>query len=107
MRRGVRSCLEYQRSGDLSRAKEVSNPDLAPHLSFLDMGGHGYAVARVSSDAFECEFVCIPRPIERSEREDGGPLLYRVAHRAPMWKAGDRPRLEQRVIEGSPELSMR
>jgi alkaline phosphatase D len=107
MRRGVRSCLEYQRSGDLSRAKEVSNPDLAPHLSFLDMGGHGYAVARVSGDAFECEFVCIPRPIERSEREDGGPLLYRVAHIAPMWKAGDRPRLEQRVIEGSPELSMR
>ena len=106
MRRGVRSCLEYQRSGDLARAKEMSNPDLAPHLSFLDMGGHGYAVARVSSDAFECEFVCIPRPIERSEREDGGPLRYRVTHRAAMWKAGERPKLEPRVIEGSADLSM-
>jgi alkaline phosphatase D len=85
MLHGVRSCLEYEKSGDLARAKQLSNPDLAPHLSFLDMGGHGYAVARVSGEAFECEFVCIPRPLERSDRPDGGPLLYRVVHRARMW----------------------
>jgi alkaline phosphatase D len=107
LRRGVRSCLAYERTGDLARAREVSNPELAPHLSFVDMGGHGYAVARVSADAFECEFVCIPRPLERSEGPDGGPLLYRVVHRAPMWKAGERPKLDQRVVEGNPELSFR
>jgi alkaline phosphatase D len=103
---GVRSCLEYAKSGDLARAKQLSNPDLAPHLSFLDMGGHGYAVARVSADVFECEFVCIPRPLERSDRPDGGPLLYRVVHRARMWSDGQ-PRLEQHVIEGNPGLSIR
>ena len=36
----------------------------------------------------------------------GGPLAYRVTHRAPLWKAGERPRLEQRVIEGDPKLSI-
>jgi len=103
---GVRSCLEYQRTGDAAAARRVSNPDLAPHLAFLDMGGHGYAVVRISSDAVECEFVCIPRPLERSPAPDGGPIRYRVVHRAPLWRAGARPRLEQRVIEGDPALAL-
>jgi alkaline phosphatase D len=38
LRHGVRSCLEYARSRDLHAARGMSNPDLAPHLSFVDMG---------------------------------------------------------------------
>jgi alkaline phosphatase D len=103
---GVRSCLEFRRTGDVQQARRLSNPELAPHLSFLDMGGHGYATVRVSSDAFETEFVCIPRPVERIERPDGGPLSYRVIHRAQLWGKGERPRLEQKIVEGNPELSL-
>jgi alkaline phosphatase D len=103
---GVRTCLEYQQSGDIERARKLSNPDLSPHLSFIDMGGHGYATVRVTSEAMECEFVCIPRPLERSDRADGGPLLYRVMHRAALWKKGEPPRLEQRILEGNPVLSV-
>jgi alkaline phosphatase D len=106
MHHGVRACLEYQRSGDAEAARRASNPDLAPHISFLDMGGHGYAVLRAAPDAVECEFVCIPRPLERSEGNDGGPLRYRVTHRAPLWAAGERPRLERRVLEGDPSLAL-
>jgi alkaline phosphatase D len=102
---GVRSCLEYQKSGDFARARAVSNAELAPHLAFLDMGGHGYAILRAAADAVACEFVCIPRPLERAEGEDGGPVLYRAVHSAKRWAAGDRPRLEQRVTEGVPPLS--
>jgi alkaline phosphatase D len=103
---GVRACLEYQRSGNPERARRASNPDLAPHLSFVDMGGHGYATLRVAGDAVECEFVCIPRPLERSPGADGGPIRYRVAHRAPLWRQGERPRLAQRIIEGDPGLAL-
>ena len=103
---GVRTCLEYARSGDITRARALSNPDLAPHLSFLDLGGHGYAVLRVSASAAECEFVCIPRPIERSDSPDGGPLRYRVMHRVSLWKPGEKPALELRVLEGDPKLSI-
>jgi alkaline phosphatase D len=103
---GVRACLEYQRSGDAERARRASNPDLAPHISFLDMGGHGYAVLHLTADAAECEFVCIPRPLERSPGEDGGPLRYRVVHRVPMWRSGERPRLERRILEGDPGLAL-
>jgi alkaline phosphatase D len=106
LRHGVRSCLEYQRSGDAERARTLSNPDLAPHLSFLDMGGHGYATVRASGDVWECEFVCIPRPLERTTRRDGGPVLYRVVHRTPLWNKGERPQIEQRVLEGNPVLSL-
>lgn len=106
IRHGVKASLEYAKSGDVQKARALSNPNLAPHLSFVDMGGHGYAVVRASSDAFETEFVAIPRPLERNMAPDGGPLLYRVVHRAAMWKPGDHPKLEQRVLEGDPKLSI-
>jgi alkaline phosphatase D len=106
MHHGVRACLEYQRTGDAESARRASNPDLAPHLSFLDMGGHGYATLHLTADAAECEFVCIPRPLERSPDADGGPLRYRVVHRVPLWRPGERPRLERRVLEGDPGLAL-
>ncbi len=49
LRHGVRSCLEYARSGDLEAARRASNPELAPHVSFVDMGGHGYSVVTASA----------------------------------------------------------
>jgi alkaline phosphatase D len=69
------------------------------------MGGHGYSVVYATGEWIEVEFVCIPRPIERSSAEDGGPLLYRVAHRARRWRQREVPRLEQRVLDGNPVLS--
>jgi alkaline phosphatase D len=106
MRHGVRSCLEYGRTGDVEAARRVSNPHLAPHLSFLDLAGHGYAVIRASADVLECEFVCIDRPVERSDRSDGGPLRYRVVHQARRWEAGQRPQLSAKVLEGYAGLSI-
>jgi len=106
LRHGVRSCLEYARSFDLERARAVANPALAPHLAFVDMGGHGYSKVRLDGETMRTEFVCIPRPIARSETPDGGPLRYRVAHTARLWRPGERPRLETVVLEGDPGLSI-
>jgi alkaline phosphatase D len=106
LRHGVRSCLEYAKSFDLKRAHAVSNPQLSPHLEFVDMGGHGYATVRLTGDEMRTEFVCIPRPVTRSDRPDGGPLRYRVAHTAKLWRAGERPHLVQQVLEGDPGLSV-
>lgn len=106
LRHGVRSCLEYAKSFDLKRALALSNPQLAPHLEFVDWGGHGYAKVRLTANEMRTEFVCIPRPITRSERPDGGPLRYRVALVAKLWKPGERPHLDQQVLEGDVELSI-
>lgn len=103
---GVRACFEYAKTRDAERARAVSNPDLSPHLDFVDMSAHGYATVRFDATAVECEFVCIPRPLERAATDDGGPLRYRVVHRASLWKAGERPRLEQRIVEGDPGLAI-
>jgi alkaline phosphatase D len=105
LRHGVRSCLEYAKSFDLKRAKELSNPQLAPHLEFLDLGGHGYARVSLTASEMRTEFVCIPRPIKRSESPDGGPLRYRVVLTAGLWKPGERPHLKQHVVEGDVGLS--
>ncbi len=106
LKHGVRACLEYARSFDLQRARALSNPDLAPHLEFVDLGGHGYAKVRLSEKEMRTEFVCIPRPIARSERADGGPIRYRVVFTAPMWESGERPRLETAVLDGDVGLSI-
>jgi alkaline phosphatase D len=106
LRHGVRSCLEYARSGDIAQARALSNPDLAPHVSFVDMGGHGYAVVHATSSYLETEFVCIPRPLERSKGPDGGPLAYRVRYRANLWRKGEHPRLEGQIVEGDPRFSV-
>ncbi|MBV8756358.1 MAG: alkaline phosphatase D family protein, partial [Deltaproteobacteria bacterium] len=106
MRHGVRSCLEYAKTFDLARARALSNPALAPHVEFIDMGGHGYATVRLSADEMRTEFVCIPRPVTRSESPDGGPLRYRVVHTAKLWRPGERPQLTQHVLEGDVGLSI-
>ena len=106
LRHGVRSCLEYARSGNVESARALSNPDLSPHLSFVDMAGHGYSVVRATSETIAVEFVCIPRPLERSNQQDGGPVRYRVVHSAPLWRGTEATRLKQKVLEGDARFSI-
>ena len=100
---GVLSTLKLKETGDMAQARAVRNPDVAPHLSLLDFGGHGYVMMTATAEQLSAEFVCIPRPLESSGRADGGPLVYRVVHRANLWEAGEAPKLEQEVIEGDPK----
>jgi alkaline phosphatase D len=106
LRHGVRACFEYAKSFDLKSARSLSNPDLAPHLEFVDLGGHGYAKVQLSADEMRTEYVCIPRPIARSEGPDGGPIRYRVVHTAALWKSGERPQLKTSVLEGDVGLAI-
>jgi alkaline phosphatase D len=102
---GVRAALAL-RDGDAAKARALRNAQVSPQLSFVDLAGHGYAMVTVTRDALETEFVCIPPPLERSAAADGGPLRYRVTHRAALWKPGERPSLVQKVIEGDAQYSI-
>jgi alkaline phosphatase D len=106
LRHGVRSCLEYAKSGDIEKARALTNRDLSPHVSFVDMGGHGYSVVRASSERIETEFVCIPRPLERNNKEDGGPTNYRVRFQTAVWEKCTSPKLKMMVVEGDPKFSI-
>lgn len=106
IKRGVRAAFEYATSGDIASARAATNPDVAPHLEFVDMAGHGYAVVTAGPEVIDTEFVCIVRPIARATTPDGGPLRYRVSHRAKLWEPGIAPKLEQRILEGDPKLSI-
>ncbi len=105
LKHGVRSCLDYAANGDLVRAKALSDPRSAPHVEFVDMGGHGYAVVTATAERISTEFVCIPRPIGDSGAPDGGPLRYRVTHAADLWRAGETPRLRRTMLDGDVGLS--
>lgn len=103
---GVKSCLEFNKSGDVQKAMALSNPDLAPHLNFLDLEGHGYALVAIAAHRLGCEFVCIPQPIAATDAADGGAVRYRVLHTVPLWSAGETPRLDQRMLEGEAPFSV-
>jgi alkaline phosphatase D len=105
-RHGFRAAAEYAATGDIGAARALSNPELAPHIRFLDMAGHGYAMVTATPDALTCEFVCIDVPRMRAQTPDGGPVLYRVVHRAALWRPGEAPKLEQKLLEGNPVLSL-
>jgi alkaline phosphatase D len=98
---GVRASLALKRTGDVRQALSERNPQVTPHLSFVDLGGHGYSVVRADSDELQVEFVCIVRPVERSERADGGPLAYRVVHRVKRWNHDAAPQIERTRVEGT------
>ncbi|HEY6986016.1 MAG TPA: alkaline phosphatase D family protein [Rhodanobacteraceae bacterium] len=103
---GVKSALTLKETGDAARARAVHNPDVSPNLKFADFGGHGYATVRASPEELETEFVCIPRPMERNEADDGGPLAYRAIHRVRLWRAGEHPELRQEIVEGDAALAV-
>lgn len=103
---GVRSSLVLKETGDAAAARAARNPDVSPHLVFTDFRGHGYATVRASPRELETEFVCIPRPLERSDAADGGPLVYRAVHRVQLWRAGERPVLRQEIVEGDAGLAI-
>src|SRR4029077_11286260 len=106
LRHGVRSCLEYAKSGDIEKARALTNHDLSPHVSFVDMGGHGYSVVHATTEQIETEFVCIPRPLERNNKEDGGPINYRVRFQIAVWDKRTSPKIKMIVIEGDPKFSI-
>jgi alkaline phosphatase D len=70
------------------------------------MGGHGYSVVHATGAFLETEFVCIPRPLERSDRPDGGALRYRVKSRTELWEKGGAPKLQMQILEGDPKFSV-
>jgi alkaline phosphatase D len=101
MKHGVRAGLALQRTGDPQQALAEANRELAPQLSFIDVSAHGYAVVRAHTTHLDVEFVCIPRPLQRSESKDGGPVTYRITHRVERWDAKAHPVIKRTKVEGT------
>ncbi|MEN5230204.1 alkaline phosphatase D family protein [Brevundimonas naejangsanensis] len=95
IRHGVRACYALKASGRIEEALAASNPHVAPHLAFADLGGHGYALVVADHDALEVEFVATPRPVHPPQGPEGIPLAYRATHRLSAWSPGEQPRLER------------
>jgi alkaline phosphatase D len=98
---GVRASLALSRTHDLASALRETNPDVARDIAFADVGGHGYAMVRADPDRLAVEFVGIARPVDRTERPDGGPVVYRITHQVDRWSSGQVPRLARTLRQGA------
>lgn len=105
LKHGVRTCLDYARTGDLANAKQLSNPNNAPHVEFVDMNGHGYGIVEAGASDLEVVFVCMPRPVAAVAAADGGEVTYRIVHRTRLWRPGETPVLERSRLEGDAGVS--
>jgi len=85
----------------VDRCLVVHGDDLATVLPLLQ-GANQLSVFE-SESAF---YSLIPRPLERSDAADGGPLVYRAVHRVELWRAGERPKLLQEIVEGDAGLAI-
>jgi alkaline phosphatase D len=101
MMHGVRASLALQRTDDVQKALSERNPELAPQLAFIDVSAHGYSVVRAAEDHLEVEFVCIPRPLQRSLMPDGGAVTYRVTHRIDRWLPRGSPKVRRTKVKGT------
>lgn len=106
LKHGVRTCLEFARTGSLDEARKVSNPDNAPHVEFVDMAGHGYGKVEASSGQLAVEFICIERPLRETGDPAGGPLRYRVRHVADRFDPSSPAKLTTSVLEGEPGTAL-
>jgi alkaline phosphatase D len=102
---GVRSSLTMSATGDVAAARRARNPEVAPHLSFADAGGHGYCMVEAEASKLSVTFVGIPRPAESAPGPEGGPLAYRVRHTVQAWTHGARPSLRQELLDGELPLA--
>lgn len=103
---GVASCLAYVESGDRDAALARSNPELAPHLPFIDTAHHGYATVEVGAERLTTEFVAMEAPLEPYTDEGGPPVVYRLEHRVDAWPSGDAPHLRRRLVAGTPPFPL-
>ena len=89
------------------QARRLSNPELAPHLPSSTWAATATAVVRADERRDRVRVRVHPAAARaRATGADGGPLRYRVVHRARLWRAGERRVLEQRVLEGDVALSI-
>lgn len=102
VRHGVRSALALG-GADLAQAQAARNSEVAPHLAFADLDGHGYALALADEHALEVEFVALPPPLTPDDPEP----LYRVTHRVESWRAGESPVLRRIAEHGEQALAER
>ena len=106
LRHGVRACLEYAAAATISRpARSCRTPTSRRTSRSSIWAGTATAVVRATSDAHRDRVRLHPAPAGTRAGTDGGPLRYRVAHRAPLG-ARRAPRLEQRILEGDPGLAV-
>ena len=101
LRHGVRSALAYAKTRDLQQARALSNRDLAPHLEFVDLGGHGYSKVRLTGMS------CVRNSCGYRGRSSAAPALMEdpcvIQSRMSQSFGGQaRPQLVREVIQGDP-----
>lgn len=100
---GVLSGLIASYTGSAWAGNLAASDTASPGLQYLDTNTHGYALARVTQDAFTVDHINVGAVSER-HGPDGTEIVRRARLRVPAWRAGDEPQLEGPDFEGQPSF---
>jgi alkaline phosphatase D len=85
---------------DIAMIEAARNPDVNPHLRYVDTGANGYGIASFDADAARIELVTIERPV-RDRGEDGAELRGTAAFVVARVDEGDTLALDEPELTGS------
>ena len=106
LKHGVRSCLEYAKSFDLERARRCRTPTLAPHLEFVDMGGHGYATVRLTGDECGPSSSASRGRSRAASAPTAGRCAIASSHSAKLWRQASGRSSRSKCSKAIPGLSI-
>lgn len=100
---GLRSGLIANYTNSAKVGMMFRNERASPGLSFLDSRSNGFAVARVTEEAFEVALVNVG-DVTKDAGADGAQLLRRAHFVVKSWSGGDDPTLDGPRFEGTPSF---
>ncbi len=84
---------------DIAMIEAARNPDVNPHLRYVDTGANGYGIATIDGDAARIELVTIERPV-RDRGDDGARVRGTAAFVVARVDDGDTVALDEPELTG-------
>jgi alkaline phosphatase D len=84
---------------DLAQVEQARNPDVNPHLRYVDSAANGYGLATFDGSEARIHLVSIERPIA-DRGAVGSEVVGTASFVVPLVEAGEMPTLEEPTLSG-------
>ena len=82
---------------------QASDPDVNPHIHYVDTDAHGFFVARITTERCDVQYVSVFEPVNPAKQPESG-VRRRVNFHVDAWSEGDAPRIRVGKVEGEEPL---
>ena len=100
---GAASANAASGGADPAEVNEAADPEVNPHMRYVDADAHGFLVARITPDRCDVQYMSVFEPVNLADNEEAG-VRRRVNLRVEAWPEGREPVIEVGAVEGEQPL---